>query len=199
MGCVARVAELVDAHGSGPCAARCGGSSPFPGTTVTSQQQCKMPAHAGVFLGTSPQSRRTDLRVHRSGRDRRPREYIAAGGTAQAPGGRKRRPADSRRAGARQPTTSLAATPATPATASATYVLSCGPGHCDAAASERDRSAGQAIRTRANLSPSAPCVRRVEIRDRPRFRQGIGFRKRGLSLISCRAPKHARDDTPGDS
>ena len=34
-GCVARVAELVDAHGSGPCAARCGGSSPFPGTTLT--------------------------------------------------------------------------------------------------------------------------------------------------------------------
>ena len=28
----ARMAELVDAHGSGPCAARCGGSSPLPGT-----------------------------------------------------------------------------------------------------------------------------------------------------------------------
>jgi hypothetical protein len=27
------VAELVDAHGSGPCAARCGGSSPLLGTT----------------------------------------------------------------------------------------------------------------------------------------------------------------------
>src|SRR5471032_796177 len=29
----AHVAELVDAHGSGPCAARCGGSSPSVGTT----------------------------------------------------------------------------------------------------------------------------------------------------------------------
>ena len=29
----AQVAELVDAHGSGPCAARCGGSSPLLGTT----------------------------------------------------------------------------------------------------------------------------------------------------------------------
>src|SRR5690606_1272789 len=28
----AQVAELVDAHGSGPCAARCGGSSPLLGT-----------------------------------------------------------------------------------------------------------------------------------------------------------------------
>src|SRR5471032_2270605 len=28
----AHVAELVDAHGSGPCAARCGGSSPSVGT-----------------------------------------------------------------------------------------------------------------------------------------------------------------------
>src|SRR5690625_4497485 len=30
----AQVAELVDAHGSGPCAARCGGSSPLLGTTA---------------------------------------------------------------------------------------------------------------------------------------------------------------------
>ena len=30
--CCAQVAELVDAHGSGPCAARCGGSSPLLGT-----------------------------------------------------------------------------------------------------------------------------------------------------------------------
>src|SRR5450830_315259 len=30
----AHVAELVDAHGSGPCAARCGGSSPSVGTTL---------------------------------------------------------------------------------------------------------------------------------------------------------------------
>ena len=32
----AHVAELVDAHGSGPCAARCGGSSPSVGTKVFS-------------------------------------------------------------------------------------------------------------------------------------------------------------------
>jgi hypothetical protein len=31
---IARMAELVDAHGSGPCAARCGGSSPLPGTRI---------------------------------------------------------------------------------------------------------------------------------------------------------------------
>src|SRR5512133_2940165 len=30
----AHVAELVDAHGSGPCAARCGGSSPSVGTKI---------------------------------------------------------------------------------------------------------------------------------------------------------------------
>ncbi len=29
---IAHVAELVDAHGSGPCAARCGGSNPSVGT-----------------------------------------------------------------------------------------------------------------------------------------------------------------------
>src|SRR5665811_553065 len=28
------MAELVDAHGSGPCAARCGGSSPLLGTST---------------------------------------------------------------------------------------------------------------------------------------------------------------------
>src|SRR5665647_1120788 len=28
------MAELVDAHGSGPCAERCGGSSPLPGTNI---------------------------------------------------------------------------------------------------------------------------------------------------------------------
>jgi hypothetical protein len=33
-GC-ARVAELVDAHGSGPCIARCGDSSSLPGTKIT--------------------------------------------------------------------------------------------------------------------------------------------------------------------
>jgi len=29
------MAELVDAHGSGPCAFGCGGSSPLPGTINT--------------------------------------------------------------------------------------------------------------------------------------------------------------------
>ena len=33
----AHVAELVDAHGSGPCAARCGGSSPSVGTIYWKQ------------------------------------------------------------------------------------------------------------------------------------------------------------------
>ncbi len=28
------MAELVDAHGSGPCTERCGGSSPLQGTTL---------------------------------------------------------------------------------------------------------------------------------------------------------------------
>ncbi len=28
----ARMAELADAHGLGPCTARCAGSSPVPGT-----------------------------------------------------------------------------------------------------------------------------------------------------------------------
>ena len=32
---IARMAELVDAHGSGPCALGCGGSSPLPGTINT--------------------------------------------------------------------------------------------------------------------------------------------------------------------
>ena len=35
----AQVAELVDAHGSGPCAARCGGSSPLLGTTALARQE----------------------------------------------------------------------------------------------------------------------------------------------------------------
>ena len=30
----ALMAELVDAHGSGPCTERCGGSSPLQGTTL---------------------------------------------------------------------------------------------------------------------------------------------------------------------
>ena len=34
----AQVAELVDAHGSGPCAARRGGSSPLLGTKIEVQK-----------------------------------------------------------------------------------------------------------------------------------------------------------------
>ncbi len=36
---LAQVAELVDAHGSGPCAARCGGSSPLLGTKDSGSQE----------------------------------------------------------------------------------------------------------------------------------------------------------------
>ena len=42
----AHVAELVDAHGSGPCAARCGGSSPSVGTT----EFRKKPPSGGFFV-----------------------------------------------------------------------------------------------------------------------------------------------------
>src|SRR5471032_1704233 len=38
----AHVAELVDAHGSGPCAARCGGSSPSVGTTLPNTQEASI-------------------------------------------------------------------------------------------------------------------------------------------------------------
>ena len=34
MGLCPAMTELVDAHGSGPCAERCGGSSPLPGTNI---------------------------------------------------------------------------------------------------------------------------------------------------------------------
>ena len=37
----ARVAELVDAHGSGPCIARCGDSSSLPGTRYTEASECR--------------------------------------------------------------------------------------------------------------------------------------------------------------
>ena len=42
----AHVAELVDAHGSGPCAARCGGSSPSVGTTLPDRQSQNAAAFA---------------------------------------------------------------------------------------------------------------------------------------------------------
>ena len=46
---LARVAELVDAHGSGPCIARCGDSSSLPGTkdtqTVTANVKVNTKSH----------------------------------------------------------------------------------------------------------------------------------------------------------
>src|SRR5471032_852167 len=42
----AHVAELVDAHGSGPCAARCGGSSPSVGTTLPDTQETSISLNA---------------------------------------------------------------------------------------------------------------------------------------------------------
>ena len=45
------MAELVDAHGSGPCAARCGGSSPLLGTIKQLKNRIKAQSVAGaVFL-----------------------------------------------------------------------------------------------------------------------------------------------------
>jgi len=49
---------------------------------------------------------------------------------------------------------------------------------------QRNASAGRAIRSRANVAPSTPCVRRV-----------AGSRV----LTAYRAPKHAPDDTLGDT
>ncbi len=46
--CSAQVAELVDAHGSGPCAARCGGSSPLLGTTSWFQEVQCSPMSSGI-------------------------------------------------------------------------------------------------------------------------------------------------------
>jgi hypothetical protein len=43
----ARVAELVDAHGSGPCIARCGDSSSLPGTKNTIKGHC---FYSGLFV-----------------------------------------------------------------------------------------------------------------------------------------------------
>src|SRR5471032_2862328 len=48
----AHVAELVDAHGSGPCAARCGGSSPSVGTTYRiSRKAADFYESAAFFIG----------------------------------------------------------------------------------------------------------------------------------------------------
>src|SRR5450830_2152217 len=48
----AHVAELVDAHGSGPCAARCGGSSPSVGTKNIKGRLMKV-NRPFAFLGTA--------------------------------------------------------------------------------------------------------------------------------------------------
>ena len=45
----AHVAELVDAHGSGPCAARCGGSSPSVGTTNSAKKPPSVSYRWGLF------------------------------------------------------------------------------------------------------------------------------------------------------
>jgi hypothetical protein len=42
------MAELVDAHGSGPCAARCGGSSPLLGTNKQYRSIKKSPQSASL-------------------------------------------------------------------------------------------------------------------------------------------------------
>jgi hypothetical protein len=46
-GAPAQVAELVDAHGSGPCAARREGSSPFLGTKLPDYNILKRPKKPG--------------------------------------------------------------------------------------------------------------------------------------------------------
>ncbi len=48
----AQVAELVDAHGSGPCAARRGGSSPLLGTIF--KQQCEYFQSVSYFVRSLP-------------------------------------------------------------------------------------------------------------------------------------------------
>ena len=51
----AHVAELVDAHGSGPCAARCGGSSPSVGTIYRIQEKAAdFHESAAFFMARSP-------------------------------------------------------------------------------------------------------------------------------------------------
>ena len=45
----AQVAELVDAHGSGPCAARCGGSSPLLGTIATQRTLVSQQIYEGFL------------------------------------------------------------------------------------------------------------------------------------------------------
>src|SRR5690625_1182637 len=46
LACNAQMAELVDAHGSGPCTARCGGSNPLLGTIPHSPKASKHAAHS---------------------------------------------------------------------------------------------------------------------------------------------------------
>ncbi len=111
--------------------------------------------------------------------------FIAGANAKPVPGGRKRRPAGSRRVGARQHKTSLAAPPAT-AGATHGHWLGTGPCDCDALR-ERDGyhpCAGRAVRQRANLPPSARCVRRA-----------VGSR---VLTARC-AANHAPDDMVGGS
>lgn len=51
----ARMAELADAHGLGPCTARCAGSSPVPGTSLPELVRIapplfQLPLHDSVAL-----------------------------------------------------------------------------------------------------------------------------------------------------
>src|SRR5450830_1136235 len=59
----AHVAELVDAHGSGPCAARCGGSSPSVGTTLLKQFSALSSSFKVTCLGKTPQPSSEDCGV----------------------------------------------------------------------------------------------------------------------------------------
>jgi hypothetical protein len=61
----AHVAELVDAHGSGPCAVRCGGSSPSVGTTTQHVVKKKPHTLTSVRLFSWPIHRRPAQTVAR--------------------------------------------------------------------------------------------------------------------------------------
>ena len=65
----AQMAELVDAHGSGPCAARCGGSSPLLGTSTCLQQSIHvyitLKKHEVTIIHVSASCIRTSIPVHR--------------------------------------------------------------------------------------------------------------------------------------
>ena len=54
---MAQVAELVDAHGSGPCAFGCGGSSPLLGTSYYSFTVGLVPLISDAFIANADQKR----------------------------------------------------------------------------------------------------------------------------------------------